>query len=485
MYFRFLIYVYLKINIIHPDCIAMKFKVLIVSPHSDWANEAIINLDKFFEGEIAETGKDAQLKIYKTSYNYVFVDLDTVSNTGLEVIRYIRSGFPTIKVFAIMSDKTPEDLGIDENALKKLGVASVLRDFAAKKINEPIAGLGAIKKWQDIQPKENVASESSEEAEILDSKFTRLKIDEMFNDEVAIFDLYIRISQNRYIKVLHEGEISSSEQMRKYSAGGTQYLYFLSDDRADYIGYQNELTKKDLAKGNINEGKILKNLKSVTEKYIEEVQVKGIQPQLIEEGKLICQNMFDFTQKDKSLKKVLGSLEDFNPALFSHSFLVCFFCTVIAKNLEWVGTKTLESLALGGLFHDIGLVQLPQEISNKKEEELNPEELALFRQHPVMGTKALDGIPSITPSIKQIVLQHHEASNGAGFPHGLTATKIFPLAKILGLADSFSGYIVDRECSPLDGIKDFLGERDNLARYDSELVKSLVKGFISDKKTAG
>lgn len=461
----------------------MKSKVLIVTPHIDWANEAMASLDSSFEGEVSESGKEAQLKIYKKSYDYVFVSLDTINNSGLEVIRYIRSGFPSIKIFAILGMKTFADLGVDENLLKKMGVISLLTDFAATKINEPIAGLGAIKKWQDVKAK--IIDEPATEAEIVDSRFTRIKIDELFDDEVAIFDLYLRLGQNKYIKILHEGEISSNEQIKKYSASGAKYLYFLSDDRADYIGYQNDLTKKDLAKSVINEVKVLKNLKSVTDKYIEEIQVKGIQPQLIEEGKSICQNMFEFTQKDKSLKKVLASLEDFNPTLFSHSFLVCFFCTVICKNLEWVGTKTLESLALGGLFHDIGLVQLPEEISQKKMHDLNPDEMVLFRQHPLIGIKALDGIPSITPSIKQIVLQHHEASNGAGFPHELTGNKIFPLAKILGLADGFSDFIVENECSPLDGIKGFLSERDNLTRYDSELVKSLVKGFVTDKRTTG
>lgn len=463
----------------------MKSKVLIVSPDNEWSKIALGSLDSFFEGEISEAGKDAQLKIYKTQYEYVFVSLDTINNTGLEVIRYIRSGFSTIKVFAIQATKSLSELGIEESSLKKLGVISVLADFAATKINEPIAGLGAIKKWQDVKPRSVNEEETGTETEIVDSRFTRIKIDELFDEEVAIFDLYLRLSQNKYIKILHEGEISSIEQMKKYSACGAKYLYFMADDRADYIGYQNDLTKKDLAKPVINEVRVLKNLKSVTDKYIEEILVKGIQPQLIEEGKSICQNMFDFTQKDKSLKKVLASLEDFNPALFSHSFLVCFFCTVICKNLEWVGTKTLDSLALGGLFHDIGLVQLPEELSKKKLDDLSSEQLVLFKQHPMIGIKALDGIPSITPSVKQIVLQHHEANDGTGFPFGLTGNKIFPLAKILGLADGFSDYIVEKECSPLDGIKEFLGERDNLTRFDSELVKSLVKGFISDKRTAG
>jgi HD-GYP domain-containing protein (c-di-GMP phosphodiesterase class II) len=355
----------------------------------------------------------------------------------------------------------------------------ILTKLNATEILSPIMASGSIKKWHDLKPVEHTGEEV--EAEITDTKFTRIKIDELFEDAVAAFDFYLRLGTNRYIKIIHQGETASSSQLKKYAESGAKFLYFLASDRADFIGYQNELTSEMLKKNDINEVKILKSIKSVTDKYIEEVFVQGIQPHLIEEGKNLSHNMYQLAKNDKSLRKLLSSLEEFNPAAFSHSFLVSFFCTVISKNLDWVGVKTLESLSLGALFHDIGLVQLPEEIVNKKFDDMTDDELVLFKQHPKKGTEALQGIPSITASIQHIVLQHHETTNGAGFPMGLSGHKIFPLAKIVGLADGFSDFIMERECSPLDGIKDFLAARDNLTRYDSELVKSLVKGFIAPK----
>jgi HD-GYP domain-containing protein (c-di-GMP phosphodiesterase class II) len=453
--------------------------ILIISPHEEWASTALSSVTKNFECEFVLTGKEGQLKIYKQEYAYVFVHMDTLHNSGLEVIRYIHNGFPLLKVFALIDDKTLADYGTDEAMLKKLGVSKVLTSLKATEILSPIQGLGSLKKWHDVEAPEKTGE--TEEAEIGDTKFTRIKIEDLFDDTKAIFDFYLRLGTNRYIKIIHKGETSSSIQIKKYADSGAKYLYFLAEDRADFIGYQNELASDMLKKTVISEAKILKNLKTTTDKYIEEVFVQGIQPQLIEEGKAISHNMYEFAKKDKSLRKVLSSLEEFNPAVYSHSFLVSFFSTVISKNLDWVGARTLEALALGALFHDIGLVQIPENIATKKMEDMSDEEQIVFKQHPKKGTESLEGIPSITASIQNIVLQHHETSNGSGFPLGLSGHKIFPLAKIIGLADGFSDYIMERECSPLDGIKEFLNERDNLARYDSDLVKSLVKGFVAPK----
>lgn len=459
----------------------MKPGILIITPNEEWATLASTTASGLFTCDYALTGKEGQLKLYQNEYTYVFVNLAVQNNSGLEVLRYLQNGFPNVKTFVLLDDKTLEEYGTDEAMLKRLKVHQVLPALKAEDILKPIKSIGSIKKWHEEAAVAPEHSGPDVEAEIIDGKFTRIKIDDLFEDTRAIFDFYLRLGTNRYIKIIHKGEMSSSAQIKKYADSGAKFIYFLAEDRADFIGYQNELTSEMLKKSSVNEAKIMKSLKTTTDKYIEEVFVQGIQPHLIEEGKNICQNMFEFAKKDKSLKKVLSSLEEFNPAIYSHSFLVSFFSTVISKNLDWVGAKTMEALSLGALFHDIGLVQIPENIVTKKMDDMSDDEQILFKQHPKKGTEALNGIPSITVSIQNIVLQHHEMSNGSGFPLGLTGNKIFPLAKITGLADGFSDYIMERECSPLDGIKDFLKESDNLARYDSELVKSLVKGFVSPK----
>lgn len=457
-------------------------KLLILTPDSHWAQSALTHLHKSFEGEFYTSGKEGQLALYRKQFSYVLIDLKIVNNSALEVIRFIHQKNSSIRIFVMTDQKTWDEGAWDKQKLSKLGVVDIFQDLKPQDINTPIKSVGLIKKWEDIEEKVAEAADDTEKS-ILDSKFTRIKIEELFEDTKAIFDYYIRIGANRYVKVVNKGEKTSGEQFRKYSSGGAQYLYFLAEERADFIGYQNEVISKKIATGSVESAKILKSIRSVSDKYIEEIHTNGLQPYLIEEGKALCDNVHQFTKKDKNLTKLLSQLEEFNPAAYSHSFLVCFFTNIISKNLDWIGDRTREALALGAMIHDIGLIHIPHEIVNKSSEEMSAYEKAIFELHPEKGREAVASIPSVTRSIVEIIMQHHEASDGSGYPLSLTGHRIFPMAKIVGLADSYSNYIVEKEVSPLDGLKEFLNCRDNLTRFEPDLVRNLIKGFIPEKKS--
>jgi HD-GYP domain-containing protein (c-di-GMP phosphodiesterase class II) len=83
----------------------------------------------------------------------------------------------------------------------------------------------------------------------------------------------------------------------------------------------------------------------------------------------------------------------------------------------------------------------------------------------------------ITPGVCSIVYQHHEYNDGSGFPSGLTGNKIFPLAKIVALADGLTDFLKENNLSALEGLKEFLSDRQTLMRYEPELVRNLIKGF--------
>lgn len=461
----------------------MKFRVLILSPDKTWGQERVVLLaNAGLEVDFAFEGKEGQILLSKNNYQYVFIDLEITNHSCFEVLRFIQSRITGILTFVLArNNKLLEEMAVTENVTKKFSIKKVLIEPTDHKMLEAIKEIGKIKKWEgNGQAAINIIAEGVE-TNIVDTEFTRIKIEELLFDSIAIFDFYIRLGANRYVKIVHKGEKPIIDQIKKYAGSGTGYLYFLTKERGDFISYQNAITSKMINDSSLETAKIVKTLKTVADKYIEEVYVEGLQPKLVEEGKTLCQNMFNLTQRDSDLKKLMGSLEEFSPTAYTHSFLVCFFCTIICKNLNWVGSATLEALSIGALFHDIGLIQLPDGIKHKDVSLLSEDEFLIFSQHPNLGRETLNGMNSVTNMTREIVLQHHETIDGKGFPFGLSGLKIYPLAKIIGLADTFSELLMEKGISPRDGIKEFLAMRDNLVKYDSDLVKSLVKGFISNK----
>jgi HD-GYP domain-containing protein (c-di-GMP phosphodiesterase class II)/CheY-like chemotaxis protein len=459
----------------------LKDRVLIVSPNSITAQSCSQTLvENGFETAIVNDGKNAQITLAKQSFQYLFLDVETTNYSCLEVMRFIQLRPSSLKVFCTYAEEVKlKELGITDAIVKKFGIKKMLhkpngQDFVL-----------AIKDLYKINVKAVEVSTSIDtqavEATIIDSEFTKIKIDEVLYDSVAAFAFYIRLGTNRYVKIINKGEKPSHNQIQKYSDSGSKHLYFLTKDRGTFISYQNDQAKQMIKDGTGDAATIVKTLKTVADKYIEEVYVEGLRPALVEEGKAICQNMFDLTQKDTNLRTLLGNLEDLSPTIYSHSFLVCMFTTIISKDLQWVGTSAKEALSIGALFHDIGLLQLPEEIKNKLMTSLTDEELVVFHQHPSLGKEALNNISLVTNMTKEIVLQHHETEDGRGFPYGLTGLKIYPMAKIVGLADTFADLLIEKRIPPKTGIKEFLSVRENLMKYDSVLVRNLVKGFVANK----
>ncbi len=109
-----------------------------------------------------------------------------------------------------------------------------------------------------------------------------------------------------------------------------------------------------------------------------------------------------------------------------------------------VGTESgrladMLSLGAGALLHDIGERKVPNQVllKHRKGEGLTRAEKIFFELHPEYGHRIIDGIGGFSPAASQVVYQHHERSDGSGYPRGLTEDAISMVAKILMVADEY------------------------------------------------
>ncbi len=127
--------------------------------------------------------------------------------------------------------------------------------------------------------------------------------------------------------------------------------------------------------------------------------------------------------------------------LYSHSINTATISCVIGAAMGY-SNKRLMDLAIGALFHDIGLTLIPREMLDKPEK-LSPVEYSLLQNHCVMGHSMMReiNIPEIS---KQIILQHHEKLDGSGYPQKLKADSICEEAQIVLVAECFDTATTER-----------------------------------------
>ena len=117
-----------------------------------------------------------------------------------------------------------------------------------------------------------------------------------------------------------------------------------------------------------------------------------------------------------------------------HSDRVSEFSVLIGKQIG-LSDNDMKTLQIGGLFHDIGKIGVPDTIL-QKESKLTDDEYSEIKNHPSIGAHILS-TATIFKDIIPIVKHHHERYDGRGYPGQLKGEEIPYLARIAAIADSF------------------------------------------------
>ncbi len=152
-----------------------------------------------------------------------------------------------------------------------------------------------------------------------------------------------------------------------------------------------------------------------------------------------------------------------------HSDRVSELSILIGKKAN-LSEEDLKTLKIGGLFHDIGKIGVPDSIL-LKESKLTDDEYSEIKNHPSIGAHILS-TATIFKDIIPIVKHHHERYDGHGYPGQLKGEDIPYLARITAIADSFDAMTsrrTYRDSLPIDTvIAEF--EKCKGTQFDPELT---------------
>ena len=358
----------------------------------------------------------------------------------------------------------------------------VVKPFSMEQLHNILEGHQSFGELMSQLPKRDGVSEEVEVQE-QDDGFTKIKIDEFFSAGSVLFDIFIKLAANRYVKILHSGDKFDDERINKYkNEKGVEYLYFRSKDRKKMIQFFNHLSKKITENDVIQTSTKINFLKNMTTQYIEEVYTEGLKPQVVEQGKEVCETVYKVIEKQDDLYALLRDYQNFDPSAFTHSYLVTLFASCIIKQFEWQSKTTIETTAMACMLHDIGKIKLPEELISKDKKDFTDEDWAMYKQHPILGSEILESIPSVNFAIKQIILQHHEAYNGTGYPYGIRGGRILTLANIVKVADDFVHMIDSKEETPVVCLRKLIMDQEAVRQYNSLIIENFIKVFADPGK---
>ena len=224
--------------------------------------------------------------------------------------------------------------------------------------------------------------------------------------------------------------------------------------RLDIQGYCEKSDKFDQLLLLIESG-----IKSIKQMY----EIKRINEELAESNEKLEQAYLDMVQ---TLRYTVEAKDAYTRG---HSDRVSEYSVLIGEKLG-LPEEQIKILRVGGLFHDIGKIGVPDRILLKTDK-LTDDEYSEIKNHPSIGAHIL-GAATIFKDIIPIVKYHHERYDGRGYPCGLKGEDIPYVARIAAVADTFDAMTSKRsyrDALNLDIVKEEI-ERCKGTQFDSKIA---------------
>ena len=134
-----------------------------------------------------------------------------------------------------------------------------------------------------------------------------------------------------------------------------------------------------------------------------------------------------------------------NVSLVTGLLLQCLVSKTDRYHLE---REDIEAIRMASGLHDIGKLQIPEEILTKPHS-LTPEEFEVVKRHTLIGAKLVTDLPiyqneRLVKYAIEICRWHHERWNGEGYPDGLRGDDIPIAAQVVSVADVYDALTSER-----------------------------------------
>lgn len=316
--------------------------------------------------------------------------------------------------------------------------------------------------------------------------FVSVRISLLMRWGTASSALYMKLSEGKFIKVINAGEAFLADDAGRFHGKGLHHLYVTYED-AEALLKNIELNMTSLLKSQDTP----LDLTVVTLESLESIESLatslGWTPEVISAAKRGVDLAVKAVSAEPSLLKLLkNKLSHSSSKYSSHiglmSLLTCGFC----HQLGWTSESAQMKLGLAALMHDITIDEDIYKNSilwnQAASDPMDKSPLVIkYRNHPGDAANLLLTMKNLPPDVDQIILQHHEAKDGQGFPRGLTSSRISPMASVFIITEDLISYLDDSK--DIDAkVVQFLKEKES--RYNSGNFKKIFEALKSSVEKA-
>ena len=200
----------------------------------------------------------------------------------------------------------------------------------------------------------------------------------------------------------------------------------------------------------------------------------------IQSTKEAIYHISDMVMADSDTAKNMLLITSHDFYTYTHSVNVGITSIMLSKEIfKNSDAHDLRELAAGYFLHDLGKINIDPDVLNKPAR-LTDIEMQHVKTHPYQGYKLLKAADALSEECSAIVMQHHEAYNGSGYPRRLKEKEIHIYGRICAIADVFDALTAERSykkaMKPFDALR--LMKEKMIDNFDHKLFAQFVKIYL-------
>lgn len=169
----------------------------------------------------------------------------------------------------------------------------------------------------------------------------------------------------------------------------------------------------------------------------------------IQKAKRVIQSMIDILVEDENILLGMSTIRDYDDYTFTHSVNVSILSMCLGKRLG-LSRSSIEQVGLCGLFHDLGKIDIPIDLINKRGL-LTDEEFDLVKKHSMFSVRhiiRMNADRALKSRLLLPPLEHHQGIDHSGYPQTERTEELSLLGRVIAVADYYDAVTSSRSYRP-------------------------------------
>jgi HD-GYP domain-containing protein (c-di-GMP phosphodiesterase class II) len=254
------------------------------------------------------------------------------------------------------------------------------------------------------------------------------------------YPLYIKIG-DRYVLYRSKALIFSHNDVLRLKNNGVCNLYIKQEDKKKYDEDMTGHMKNIVSANDKNFEDKAVSIYNYAKIYAQYIITTGNIKDIKEQLKQVVESMVEYILVSELALVNIIHMSQRDSGEVGHGMNVSIYAMTLAGRLGFSNKVSLYEIGLAGLVHDIGKIKISQQLLKK--EHLTEEELNEIKKHPIYSKDILIENEVGSDNIINAVIEHHESSNGTGYPYGKMEENISAFGKILIIVNMFDSLMRD------------------------------------------